>query len=82
MVDSFKIRIYLIIQYDLTTYLIIHMGDSTSVTFNFPYNSDYNIGTDSTEYDYDITILVMLHFSMVIIVIRFFKVYNICISSD
>ena len=41
MVDSFKIRDTLLLnQYDLTTYYNNSYGDSTSVTFNFPYNSD------------------------------------------
>ena len=58
MVDSFKLRDTLELnQYDLTAYYNNSYGDSTTVTFNFPYNSDILIGTDSTEYDYDITMI-------------------------
>ena len=75
MVDSFKLRDTLLLnQYDLTTYYNNSYGDSTSVTFNFPYNSDILIGTDSTEYDYDITMIGYAPLVMVIIVIRLFKV--------
>ena len=57
LVDSFKIGDTLKLSYDLTTYYNNTYGDSTSVTFNFPYDSDILIGTDSTEYDYDITMI-------------------------
>ncbi|GIS04725.1 MAG: hypothetical protein CM15mP107_3450 [Bacteroidota bacterium] len=57
-VDTFKIRDTLLFnQYDLTGYYNNSFGDTTNLTFNFPYNSDVLIGTDSTEYDYEITMI-------------------------